>query len=395
MKEFVAVQEAKKILQGLSLSRKKIQLPLQKALGYWTASPIHAPMQVPSFDNSGMDGYAIAWADEGESRLLAQVVQAGVYPDFSLQKGTAVRIFTGAPVPQGADTVVQQEWVHIEGDRIFFEREKLNQGMNLRRAGSQCEQGQLILSEGTRITPGTLGLLASLGIEEISVVAAPQVSIILTGDEVVEPGQALQPGQIYNANGPALLGYLSQLGIMDVKVFKVKDDSAEVIRVIREALSSAEVLLLTGGISVGDYDFVQAGLAENGVEALFYKVKQKPGKPLLAGFKANQLVFALPGNPASVLSCFMQYVKPCLQQLLGDANAWQAPQTYPLAQYWKKEGSLTVFLKARLVEGQIHILPGQESFNLLSFGIADGLVEVGEHLSEVEAGTSLPFYPWI
>ncbi len=395
MKEFVAVQEAKKILQGLSLSRKKVKLPLQKALGYWTASPIHAPMQVPSFDNSGMDGYAIAWADEGESRLLAQVVQAGVYPDFSLQKGTAVRIFTGAPVPQGADTVVQQEWVQIEGNRIFFEREKLNQGMNLRRAGSQCEQGQLILSEGTRITPGTLGLLASLGIEEISVVAAPQVSIILTGDEVVEPGQALQPGQIYNANGPALLGYLSQLGIMDVKVFKVKDDSAEVIRVIREALSSAEVLLLTGGISVGDYDFVQAGLAENGVEALFYKVKQKPGKPLLAGFKANQLVFALPGNPASVLSCFMQYVKPCLQQLLGDANAWQAPQTYPLAQHWKKEGSLTVFLKARLVEGQIHILPGQESFNLLSFGIADGLVEVGEHLSEVEAGTSLPFYPWI
>ncbi len=134
MKEFVAVQEAKEILKGLSLSGEKVQLPLQKALSYWTASPIYAPMQVPSFDNSGMDGYAFAWADEGDSRQLAQVVQAGTFPDFTLQPGTAVRIFTGAPVPEGADTIVQQEWVRVEGDRLFFEREKLTQGMNLRRA---------------------------------------------------------------------------------------------------------------------------------------------------------------------------------------------------------------------------------------------------------------------
>ena len=145
MKEFISVQEAKEILKGLSLARKKVNLPLQKSLGYWTAVPMYAPMQVPSFDNSGMDGYAFAWEDEGASRQLAQVVQAGTFPDFSLQPGTAVRIFTGAPVPKGADTVVQQEWVRIEGDRVFFEREKLAQGMNLRRAGSQCEQGQLIL----------------------------------------------------------------------------------------------------------------------------------------------------------------------------------------------------------------------------------------------------------
>jgi molybdopterin molybdotransferase len=266
--------------------------------------------------------------------------------------------------------------------------------MNLRRAGSQCEQGQLILPEGTRITPGTIGLLASLGIEEVSVFAAPQVSIILTGDEVVELGQALQPGQIYNANGPALLGYLSLLGISAVKVYKVKDDSAEVIRVIGEALASADLLLLTGGISVGDYDFVQEGLAENGVETLFYKVKQKPGKPLLAGIKEDKLIFALPGNPASVLTCFMQYVKPSIAQWMGNPAAWEQAISYPLATNWEKQAKLTVFLKARLVAGQVEILPGQESFNLLSFGIADGLVEVGEQLFEVAAGTSLPFYPW-
>ena len=394
MKEFVAVQEAKEILKSLSLSGKKVLLPLQKALGFWIASPIHAPMQVPSFDNSGMDGYAFAWEDGGDSRQLAQVVQAGTFPDFTLQPGTAVRIFTGAPVPKGADTIVQQEWVRVEGDRIFFELGKLTQGMNLRRAGSQCEQGQLILQEGTRITPGTLGLLASLGLEEVSVFAAPQVSIILTGDEVVEVGQALQPGQIYNANGPALLGYLSQLGISAVKVYKVKDDPNEVIRVIGEALASSDVLLITGGISVGDFDFVKEGLAENGVKTLFYKVKQKPGKPLLAGVKGSKLVFALPGNPASVLTCFMQYVKPSLGQWMGNPAAWEQACSFPLATNWEKQVKLTVFLKARLVAGVVEVLPGQESFNLLSFGLADGLIEIGEDQQALKEGTLLPFYPW-
>ncbi len=394
MKEFIAVQEAKEILKGLSLSGEKVQLPLQKALRFWIASPIHAPMQVPSFDNSGMDGYAFAWADGGDSRQLAQVVQAGTFPDFTLQPGTAVRIFTGAPVPKGADTIVQQEWVRVEGDRLFFEREKLTQGMNLRRAGSQCRQGQLISAEGTRITPGTLGLLASLGVEEVSVFAAPQVSIILTGDEVVEVGQALQPGQIYNANGPALMGYLSQLGICEVKIYKVKDDPNEVIRVIGEALASSDVLLLTGGISVGDFDFVKEGLAKNGVEPLFYKVKQKPGKPILAGVKGSKLVFALPGNPASVLTCFMQYVKPSLGQWMGNPAAWEQVSRYPLATNWEKQVKLTVFLKARLVAGQVEVMPGQESFNLLSFGSADGLIEIGEEQQSLKEGTLVPFYPW-
>ncbi|MFM7629337.1 MAG: molybdopterin molybdotransferase MoeA [Algoriphagus sp.] len=394
MKEFVSVQEAKEILKGLSLSGQKVLLPLQKALGYWTAGPIHAPMAVPSFDNSGMDGYAFAWADGGNSRELAQVVQAGTFPDFTLQRGTAVRIFTGAPVPKFADTIVQQEGVRVEGDRLFFDLDKLIQGMNFRRAGSQCEQGQLILPEGTRITPGTIGLLASLGAEKVSVYAAPQVSIILTGDEVVEVGQVLQPGQIYNANGPSLLTYLSQLGITDVKVYKVKDDPHEVIRVIGEALASSEVLLLTGGISVGDFDFVKEGLAENGVETLFYKVKQKPGKPLLAGIKGSQLVFALPGNPASVLTCFMQYVKPSLGQWMGHPAAWEQVTKYPLATHWEKQMKLTVFLKARLVAGQVEVMPGQESFNLLSFGSADGLIEIGEDQQSLKEGTLVSFYPW-
>jgi molybdopterin molybdotransferase len=394
MEEFVTVHRAKILLQSLDFSRKTVAVPLIKALGRHTASPILAPMQVPSFDNSAMDGYAFAWGDLGESRKLAQVVQAGSNPDFTLEKGTAVRIFTGAPVPKGADTVVQQEWVTLIGDSIFFEVEKLTQGQNVRKAGSQCQKGDLILAAETTITPGTIGLLASLGISEVEVFASPKISIILTGDEIVELADSLQPGQIYNSNGPALQSYLTQIGIADVQILKVKDQEAEVVGVIGEALDSSDVVLLTGGISVGDYDFVKIGLEKNGVEQLFYKVKQRPGKPLFAGKKGEKLIFALPGNPASVLSCFIQYVKPCLQHLMGNPSAWAAPQFFPVSSDFEKKPPLTFFLKAKLENERVVILPAQESFNLLSFGIADGLAEIPQDQEHVEEGTLIAFYPW-
>ncbi|MFC5191052.1 molybdopterin molybdotransferase MoeA [Algoriphagus aquatilis] len=394
MHEFVDVSKAKELLKGLAISPKSHIIPLSQAVGKFTSNPVFAPMNVPSFDNSGMDGYAFAWDDLGESRKLAQVVQAGVNPDFTLEKGTAVRIFTGAPVPRGADTVVQQEWVTVIGDTIFFELEKLVKGMHVRKAGSQCQTGELILNSGTQVTPGTIGLLASLGIEQVEVISSPSLSIILTGDEIIEIGQALQPGQIYNANGPALIAYLNQMGIKEVKVLKVKDEKSEVTRVIGEALGASDVVLLTGGISVGDYDFVKGSLAENGVLQLFYKVKQKPGKPIFAGVKGEKMVFALPGNPASVLTCFIQYVKPFLLRILGNPDAWTAPAYFPIASDFNKKAPLTFFLKAKLDNGRVIILPAQESFNLLSFGIADGVVEIPQELEHVEAGSLVAFYPW-
>jgi len=394
MEEFVTVGRAKELLQSLPISRKTERIPLIKAIGKYIATPILAPMNVPSFDNSGMDGYAFAWEDQGESRKLAQIVQAGSNPDFTLEKGTAVRIFTGAPVPKGADTVVQQELVTVVGDTIFFEIDKLAQGQNVRKTGSQCQKGDLILEAETPITPGTIGLLASLGIAEVEVFASPKISIILTGDEIIELGHELQPGQIFNANGPALQSYLSQIGIADVPIHQVKDEKNEVVNVIGKALDSSDVVLLTGGISVGDYDFVKVGLEKNGVEQLFYKVRQRPGKPLFAGKKGEKLIFALPGNPASVLTCFIQYVKPCLLQWLGHPSAWQTPTYLPIVSDFNKKAPLTFFLKAKVENGRVVILPAQESFNLLSFGIAGGLAEIPEEQEHVEEGSLVAFYSW-
>lgn len=394
MKEFIGVSEAKILLKNLPITRVPIRLPLAKSLGKFTYSAILAPMDVPSFDNSGMDGYALAFDDSGEGREVVDVIQAGAMPDFVLPQGKAVRIFTGAPVPKGADTVIQQEQIERTGDMVFFDAEHFAKGANVRKQGAQCRKGSEVVASGTQITPGTIGLLASLGIQEVEVFPIPKISLILTGDEIIDLGNALQPGQIYNANGPALSAYLELLGIAGLRVFKAKDEPEEVTRVVAEALEASDILLLTGGISVGDYDFVKDSLHQNGVEQLFYKVKQRPGKPLFAGKKGDKLVFALPGNPASVLSCFMQYVKPCLQHWMGNPAAWRSPLYLPIARDFDKQADLTFFLKAKLESGRVVLLPGQESFNLLPFGVADGLVEVPQDQNHVEEASLVAFYPW-
>lgn len=394
MNEFVSVSKAKELLKSLSFSQKVEFSPLAEALGKFIAELVISPMAVPSFDNSGMDGYALAWNDGGESRKVVDIVQAGSNPDFKLEKGTAVRIYTGAPVPKGADTVIQQELISRVGDVIFFEYEQVNLGMNVRKKGAQCQPGEVVISAQTEISPGSIGLLASLGIQKVSVFKSPKVGIILTGDEIIDLGNDLLPGQIYNSNGPALVAYLKRLGIHEIFTYKAKDEVTEVNKVIQKALGEVDILLLTGGISVGDYDFVKSGLEKNGVSQLFYKVKQRPGKPLYAGYTEGKIVFALPGNPASVLSCFIQYVKPIILEWMGNPSAWQGPKFYPISKDFNKRTDLTFFLKAKIQNGKAVILPGQESFNLLPFGVADGLVEISEGQEHVEEGSLVAFYPW-
>lgn len=394
MNEFVTVSKAKELLKSISISGKSEILPLSAALDKYTSEPVVSPIAVPSFDNSGMDGYALAWTDGGVSRKVVDVIQAGSNPDFKLEKGTAVRIFTGAPVPKGADTVIQQELITRVGDIISFENDQVSQGMNVRRKGAQCQPGEVVIPTRTQLSPGSIGLLASLGIELVSVFSPPRIGIILTGDEIVDLGNKLLPGQIFNSNGPALEAYLKNLGVEKVTVYKAKDEASEVVKVIQEALAEVDILLLTGGISVGDYDFVKGGLEENGVTQLFYKVRQRPGKPLYVGHKEGQIVFALPGNPASVLSCFIQYVKPIILNWMGSPFAWQKPIFFPISKEFEKKFGLTFFLKARIQESRAVILPGQESFNLLSFGIADGLVEIPQDLERLEEGSLVAFYPW-
>lgn len=394
MSQIISVTEAKARLKKSIPTGPSIFSKIHLSNGKVLSKNIIAPMDVPSFDNSAMDGYAIAWEDAGETREVAGLVAAGDSQLKSLQKGETARIFTGAPIPPGADTVIQQEKIVRIGSEIQFDRNDFKKGSNVRLRGTQCKEGEEILKAGTLINPGTIALLASLGIGEVEVYNLPKIALIVTGNELREVGQHLNPGQIYNSSGPAIQAYLKDLGVSEVQIFHAEDDFEKVILTIKEALKVSDFLLLTGGISVGDFDFVKDGLSENEVEEIFYKISQRPGKPLFAGKKGGKVIFALPGNPASVLTCFVNYVKPSILQWAGHSDPWKPSQSLPLAVSFTKSVNLTLFLKAKIENGQIQILPGQESFNLLSFGQADGLAEIPIESEFLEAGTPVSFYSW-
>ncbi|MFD2201400.1 molybdopterin molybdotransferase MoeA [Shivajiella indica] len=392
----ISVIQAKNLLQSHFIRGKIQEMPLVESLGLFLAKDIQSPLDIPFFDNSAMDGYAIAWNDTHPIRKLRREtkIRAGEMQGINLEENEAIRIFTGAPVPKGADTIIPQEWVKLEGDHLSFDIEKFVKGSNLRKQGAQNRAGDLIAKKGAAITPGMIGLLASVGIGNIPVFTPPSVGIILTGDELEDVGNPLEFGKVYDANGPVLQSYLYQFGIKHVELAKAVDDPIQLQKTIDAFINKHDILIISGGISVGDFDYVKSGLEKAGVKELFYKVKQKPGKPLFVGQRSNQWIFALPGNPASTLTCFNQYVKPCLLNWIGKENPWEPLGYFPLDREFRKKQGLTFFLKAKIKDGVLEILPGQESFNLISFGSANCIAEVHEDVEHLSAGTKIPVYSW-
>lgn len=371
-----------------------MKISLLEALGAILAEPVFSPLDVPTFDNSAMDGYAMAYDGKENEWQIEGVVQAGDGSKFSLKAWQAARIYTGARVPEGADTVIPQELVEVnsEGNSVCYDGEKIQKGNNVRLRGSQCKEGDLLLEAGARITPGVIGLLASVGVGEVEVYATPSVTCIITGNELKEMGEEIREGELYNSNGPMLTASLRQMGIDKVEVLRATDEKEKLQELINSALENHEVLLLSGGISVGDYDFVKECLEAAGVEELFYKIKQRPGKPFFAGKKQGKWIFALSGNPASVYSCFVQYVRPCLSYSMGQEKVWEPDEVLELKEDVKKKKGFTFFMKARREEGKVRVLGGQQSFNLLSFNEADCLVEMEEEEETIERGTPVKVY---
>ena len=367
--------------------------PLIDALDHVLSVDVLAKVNVPSFDNSAMDGYAICFENGKNEYQVAYQIQAGDTNTYYLKANEAARIYTGAPVPSNANAVIQQELVSASESLISFDPGKIKLGMNIRTTGSQCAQNQLIASKGLLINSAILGLLASAGVFEVEVFKKPVVSVIITGNELQKPNHELEFGQIYNSNEFALVGLLKSLGIAQIKTYQVIDELTEVEKTIQTALSDSDFLILTGGVSVGDYDFVKLALEKNQVNTLLYKVKQKPGKPLFVGKKQNQWVFALPGNPAAVITCFNQYVKPSLLAICGVQNSFEPLAVLPLKNSFKKSQGLTFFVKGRFDYQGVEILQGQESFNLLSFNVANCIVKIDENTELLELGSLVEVYP--
>ena len=302
---------------------------LLDALGRTAATEVVSPEPVPSFDNSAMDGFAVAAVDlsdstagpTGEGLVIVDELPAGRVATRPLARGQAVRIMTGAPLPAGADTVVQVEHTREHDGRVVVERAP-EPGSNVRLAGEDVRPGDVVLPAGALVGPAEVGLLASIGVHRLRVARRPRVAILATGSELVPVGEPLKPGQIHNSNSMTAYGQTLAAGAEPVLLGIARDDPDETRRLIARALDE-DVTITSGGVSVGDFDFVKAVEDELGVERLFWRVATKPGKPVVFGRRGDHLVFGAPGNPVAAMVSFELYVRPALLALQGRTDLWR------------------------------------------------------------------------
>lgn len=381
----IAISEAIQLVKNNSFPLLKSTIkPIEKSGGYKLFSNVLSPINMPPFRQSAMDGYAVCLNDSLKYLLIGEI-KAGDSLQPILKKGEAVRIFTGAPVPDTANAVMMQEKVLVNNSQITFEFQ-ININHNIRPLGEQVKRGELALEKGSKLTPAAIGYLCSLGIQEISVFKKPSIAIVTTGNELVEACEDLTYGKIYESNSKMLQNALYNLKLYDVTIHKVEDDYDKILSKLDKVINENDLVIVSGGISVGDYDFVGKALEELKVEALFYKVKQKPGKPLFFGKKDNKLIFALPGNPAAALTCFYMYVYIALQQMMNNPELELRRIKAKSASKFVKNGDRPQFLKAIFNNDEVSILEGQSSAMLQTFAISNAFVFMDESLSNIEIG---------
>lgn len=369
----VTVEEAIKLIDQHTIHGPVENKKLDEALNYILFADVCSPIDMPPFRQSAMDGYALNFTAEVKSYHVIGEIAAGSSELFNLKPGEAVRIFTGAAVPDSANVVVQQEIVERVENNISLMKE-IQMGQNIRPRGEQISSNEVALKKGTVLNPAALGFLTTLGLTDVLVHRKPAVAILTTGSELVKPGTPLKHGQIYESNSVMLMGALMNYGFDKPTMVKVKDDLQSTTLSIQNLLAQHDFILISGGISVGDYDYVKEALTQQGVQEIFYKVKQKPGKPVFFGRKENKIVFALPGNPASALTCFYVYALPALQKFSGISEPGLQRVKLKLNKSYSKKPGLAHFLKSTIYGDEVTISDSQSSAMLNSFAQADAMI---------------------
>lgn len=384
----IPVEQAKSLIRERVSALSPVEQPLAEAAGLKLAENVYAPLSIPAYAQSSMDGYAFAFEQMG-AVMEVHGEQAAGDGLQQLQAGTAMRIFTGAALPEGADTIIIQEKVRVEGGRIHLDPAQVKRGDHVRGEGSEIRKGELALQKGSVLTPTAIGFMAAIGVARVTVIPRPKITIIVTGNELLKPGDTMQPGKVFEASSFALRAALVKAGCTPVAIDFVKDDPDHMSEVLWLALADSDMVLMTGGVSVGDHDHTAETAGRCGVERIFHRVRQKPGKPLYFGMQGSKVFFGLPGNPSSVLTCFYEYVLTALKQMTG-LELEPVSVRAKLAGDQSKAKGLTQFLKADYGKGVVTVLGAQESYKLNSFARANALLvfpEDQEYLkvdSEVE-----------
>ena len=386
-------------------------VPLDDSLGRTLAVPIVSNMAVPPFANSAMDGYALRstdtaagsqYIDSSTARVslrVAREIQAGSLDSGAIGPGHTARIMTGAPMPEGADSVVPFEEVILDGPSISITPE-IQTGACVRPAGLDIKPGDIVLDVGSMMGPRQIALAASIGAASVQVYRRPVVAILATGDELVEPGQRLRPGQIYNSNAHGLAAAVRELGAVPQMVAPGTDEP-ESIRAALNSISSVDLILSSGGVSVGDFDFVKQVIGEAG-RVDFWRICMRPGKPLMfgevpVGDGTNVMILGLPGNPTSTMVTFYVFARPVLLNLSGRSNPLWEPLRAITQDALDNHGGRETYFRVRLETEAGRLIAtlsgGQDSSMLLPLSRATGLARVAANVERVEPGESVDVFP--
>jgi molybdopterin molybdotransferase len=392
MEKYLQVSEAQRVVLESVATMGAEQVKLEQSLGRVLAEEVRANRDQPPFDISAMDGYALRSADLASVPAILEIIEdikAGDLPSKTLVPGQCARIMTGAPMPQGADAVIRVEDTEAKPDNQVQINQPVKPGNDIRRLGENMRNGEVVLAPGTAITPGVIGVLATVKRAQVQVYRRPRVAILSTGNELEGLDEPVDPNKIPNSNSYALMGQVQALGIEPVLLGIARDDPEELARYLKRGLEY-DVLLVSGGTSVGVHDYVRPTIEALGVQMLFWRVSMKPGHPVAFGKIGAKIIFGLPGNPVSSMVCFEQFVAPALRRMMGHARTYRRTVEARMTHNVKHQPGRTEFIRVLLAKepgGYAATSTGaQGSGMLLSMARADGLAVVPGDSAGLAAG---------
>ena len=399
----ISVDEAQYKILSSMIKVKKKEIPIISSLGLVLAEDIISGDNIPVNDNSAMDGFAVKAEDTfgagkispKKLKLLEEDIPAGYVPLAGLKSGYCMSIMTGAPTPGGCDCVVMKEDTKKEGDCVLVYKE-CRAGENIRYKAEDIKEGSIVLKKGKEIYPADIGVMASIGISRVSVYAPPLIGIITTGSELVDVKGKLTAGKVRDSNSYSLSAQVKEVGTEYIRYGIVEDDKQKLEKKILEALAECDVLLLSGGVSVGDYDYVKDILIKVGADLVFWRVNQKPGKPLAFLTYRNKFIFGLPGNPVSVMVCFEMYVRPLIRKMTGCSRLFRKTITAKAVcdiDHKKGRANFTRVIIKKKGDDYFFSTTGMQGSGILtSMALADGIALFSEDMGDIKKGSKIEVY---